>query len=373
MTTSFQNPSEFKIAFFISPHGFGHAARAAGVMEAIYEIDASVRMEIFTKGLERFFKDSLSVPFTYHSLLTDIGLIQKTPLKEDLKKTVKNLNDFLPFEPFRIHSLADKIKKMKCQLIICDIAPMGIVVAQKAGIPSVLIENFTWDWVYRGYSGLNRDINDHANYLQKIFNSADHHIQTEPVCQHREAHLLTPPVCRKFKSRVEKIRKQLKIPIGKKVILITMGGIPQKYPFIDKLRNQPDVYFIIPGGSRSLEVSDNRVLLPFHSPFYHPDLVNAADAVIGKVGYSTLAEVYYAGVPFGYISRPNFRESKRLADFIDREMIGMAIAETDFHTARWLDRLDQLLALPRSRPSDPNGADQIANYVCKLLRYREII
>jgi hypothetical protein len=31
----------------------------------------------------------------------------------------------------------------------------------------------------------------------------------------------------------------------------------------------------------------NLVLLPHHSGFYHPDLVNASDAVIGKVGYST--------------------------------------------------------------------------------------
>ena len=30
---------------------------------------------------------------------------------------------------------------------------------------------------------------------------------------------------------------------------------------------------------------------------FHPDLVNASDAVIGKAGYNTLAEVFYAGTP----------------------------------------------------------------------------
>ena len=73
-------PGDQSIAYFISPHGYGHAARAAGVMEAVHELNPSIRFEIFTKVPSWFFDDSSSGNFGYHSLLTDIGLVQRTPL-----------------------------------------------------------------------------------------------------------------------------------------------------------------------------------------------------------------------------------------------------------------------------------------------------
>ncbi len=53
----------YRIAYFISPHGFGHAARAAAVMEATYEMDPAIRFEIFTQVPRWFFHDSLSGNF----------------------------------------------------------------------------------------------------------------------------------------------------------------------------------------------------------------------------------------------------------------------------------------------------------------------
>lgn len=368
MTKSNQDFAKHRLAYFISPHGFGHAARAASVMEAIYEIETSIRFEIFTRVPSWFFQDSLSAPFAYHPLLTDIGMVQKTPLREDLGKTIQHLDDFLPFKPTLIDYLAQQLNGLKCELVICDIAAMGILAAQHAGIPSVLVENFTWDWIYEGYAGLNDQIYNHVEYLQRIFDSVSYHIQTEPVCFHRKVDLLTLPVSRKVKTHYRKIRRQLHVPVDKKVILITMGGIPEKYTSVKGLTTQPDVYFIIPGGSESMELTENLALLPHHSNFYHPDLVNASDAVLGKLGYSTLAEVYHAGVPFGYISRPNFRESERLAAYIEREMSGIAIQEADFLTGNWVSQLPKLLTLQRTQRKGPNGSDQIATYIYELLK-----
>ena len=117
----------YHIAYFISPHGFGHAARAAAVMEALYEIESSIRFEIFTKVPALFFEDSLEAPHTYHSVLTDIGLVQKTSLNVDLDETLRNLNSFYPFKSLQINRMAQQLKTLNCDLIICDIAPMGLV------------------------------------------------------------------------------------------------------------------------------------------------------------------------------------------------------------------------------------------------------
>ena len=89
-----------RIAYFISPHGFGHAARAASVMAAISRIDSSFRFEIFTTTPSWFFQDNLCGLFTYHYLLTDLGLVQKTPFEEDFGETLRRLNQLLPCKVF---------------------------------------------------------------------------------------------------------------------------------------------------------------------------------------------------------------------------------------------------------------------------------
>jgi hypothetical protein len=359
------NPS---IAYFISPHGYGHAARAAGVMEAIHDLDSAIRFEIFTQVPRWFFEDSFSGAFGYHLLLADIGLVQRTPLRADIPETVKRLNRFLPFDAFTIRNLAKQIKKLKCDLIICDIAPMGIAVAEKAVVPSLLIENFTWDWIYQGYLEEDARMGEHIGYLKSLFNAATFRIQTEPVCDPCSADLTTFPVSRKKKTPAHKIRKKLKIPEGSKAILITMGGIEEEYQFFEQLAMKEDVYFVIPGARRKVTIRDNLVGLPHHSEYFHPDLVNASDAVIGKVGYSTLAEIYFAGVPFGYVARSRFRESEKLVSFIENKMCGLPISGDQFYSGEWLSCLPDILALPRINRTDPRGAEQVARFIHGLLK-----
>ncbi len=355
------------IAYFISPHGFGHASRAAAVMEAMHDLDPSLKFEIFTKVPGWFFDQSLTGAFEYHSFLTDIGLVQNTPLRGDLHETVQQLDGFLPFDASKIRDLARLMKSFGSRMVVCDIAPMGVEVAKQAGIPSLLVENFTWDWIYEGYVKHDQRISRHIPYLQGLFEAADFHIQAEPVCFRRSADLTSYPVSRKIKNPPYEIRKRLGIPDKAKVVLITMGGIREEYDFGEALSRKQEIIFVIPGAVNKARIEDNLVLLPHHSSFFHPDLVNACDAVIGKAGYSTAAEVYYAGVPFGYISRHRFREAQSLASFIEDQIHGLPIKEGDFRDGRWLSYLHKLLAFPRINRHGPRGAEQVARFVLDLL------
>ncbi|GJQ57613.1 MAG: hypothetical protein SCALA701_04140 [Candidatus Scalindua sp.] len=336
-------------------------------MAAIHEIAPSTQFEIFTKVPEWFFEHSLTGPFTYHDLFTDIGLVQKTPLHEDLPKTLQSLDQFLPFDQKQIAYLAEVATRDKYKLIVCDIAPMGIEVARIAGIPSLLIENFTWDWIYQGYVKYGFQADRHIHYLQEVFGSADYHIQTEPVCLRRTVDLTTFPVCRKTKTPAHQIRQMFGIPEEANVVLITMGGIPEQYTFLKLLKRHHNIYFIIPGSSECKQLSGNLILLPHHSDFFHPDLINASDAVIGKIGYSTLAEVYHSGVPFGYVPRRGFCESEKLESFIKKQMDCCAITDVQFHNGRWTNILPELLAFPRTSRTVTNGATQIARFISKVL------
>lgn len=336
-------------------------------MEALRKKRPRIEFEIFTRVPEWFFEDSLTGPFNYHPLVTDVGLVQETALREDAARTLERLDQFLPFEPILVERLAREVRQLECRCVICDIAPLGIAVAHQAGIPSVLVENFTWDWIYEGYIAEDPAFQKHISYLRQVFEQADYHVQTEPVCAYRHATLIANPVSRTPRKPVNTIREELGIPARVHAVLITMGGIPARHAFLDQLSQAQDLYFVVPGAVDVAEKNDNVILLPHRSAFYHPDLLNACDAVVGKSGYSTVAEAYHAGIPFGYIARERFRESGPLARFIEGKMKGLEISQAQFQDAGWLRVLPVLLAMPRITRYDPNGAGQVAAFISRLL------
>ncbi len=361
MTTS------LSIAYFISPHGFGHAARACAVMSALQKSWPALHFEIFTQVPRWFFERSLTGSFAYHDLLTDVGLVQKDSLTEDLPATITRLEALQRLYTDQKQALAEQINHLGCRAVLCDIAPIGLGVAAAAGVPGILIENFTWDWIYEGYAPLEPRLRPFITTLQAMFAAASYHIQAAPVCVPQNVDLTAAPVSREPRTPPQRVRQQLGLSPQAQMVLLTMGGVQWQYTFLEQLNQIDHVQFVIPGPAQTREQRGNLILLPAHSEFYHPDLVNACDAIVGKVGYSTLAEVYRAGVPFGYVARANFRESESLVAYVETQIHSLPIPEAQFSSGAWLSKLPELLAMPRLERERPNGAGQIANFVVDVL------
>jgi hypothetical protein len=203
--------------------------------------------------------------------------------------------------------------------------------------------------------------------MRTAFALADLRIRTEPVCGEASADLTVPPVSRPPRTSRAEVRRRLGLPEHEPVVLVTMGGLAWNYAFADRLATRPDIAFVLPGGSDHPERRGNLVLLPHHSGLYHPDLVGAVDAVVGKVGYSTLAETYAAGVPFGYVARSRFPESPPLVEFIRARMPGLEVASATLVDGSWVTLLDRLLRLPRGPNNHANGADAVATHLLTTL------
>ncbi len=131
-----------RLAFFVSPHGFGHAARVAAVMAAVHE-RTGAEFEIFTTVPRWFFDESLAGLFRYYEVVCDVGFVQVSALRYDLRRTVQALNDLVPFDPVLLDALGARVHEAGCSAVLCDISSLGIAVAERAQVPSVLIESFS--------------------------------------------------------------------------------------------------------------------------------------------------------------------------------------------------------------------------------------
>jgi UDP:flavonoid glycosyltransferase YjiC (YdhE family) len=354
----------YHIAYFISPHGFGHAARASAVMNALNAIHPEIKFHIFTSVPEWFFASSNNAPFTYHHAITDVGVVQSSAFVHNLNETLRRLEAFYPVSNQFVNSIANTLLEMHCQAVICDIAPLGIILANYLGLPSFLIENFTWDWIYEPYLTFSRRFEPMIKYLRNIYSQATWHIQTVPFCDPNiPANLRVSPVSRIPRASPDVIKEYLHTETHKKIILITMGGFGENTEFPAKFGDLDDVTFVIPGSVPSPQVSGNLIHIPFQSGFHYPDLINASDLVIGKAGYSTLAEIYHSGIPFGVIHRDKFRETPVLEEFILNQMKGALIDYDTFINGNWINKLSDLLQLGKFDHDLLNGADMIANFI----------
>ncbi len=351
------------IGFFVSSHGFGHAARASAVMQKLWEQKPG-NFYIYTSTPEWFFHNSLRFPFEYIRVQTDVGLVQSTPFEEDIEKTITSLQEFLPFSDLKNSSLVRELSQKKLDLIFCDISPLGLWVAQRLGIPAVLIENFTWNWIYEYYLDEFPQLNKFIPIFQEMYQIPDLHFSCEPYCNLSEKSIIVPPVFREPRSTRGKIRNQLGVNEDEFLILVTLGGIPIDQEGIKRNQPKANLKFLIPVNHIQDKHSDDTVIyLPHNHPYFHPDLVNASNLVIGKLGYSTIAEVSSMGKPFLFIGRKNFRESKVLSKFVLENLLSYEVELDSIFSFQTTEKIMNLLSNTRVSTIPVNGAEQIVDLV----------
>jgi hypothetical protein len=335
-------------------------------MEALHRLGGA-RFEIFSTGPRWLFDESIPGLYTYHEVATDVGFRQRSALAFDLPATVAAIEAMLPFDEARVDSLARIVAETGCRAVLCDIAPLGVAVAERAGVPSLLVENFTWPWLYEPLFAEAPALEPLAEEMRIWFDRATWHVQTEPLCELKESSdLHVPPIGRRARTPRDAVRRALGIGADARAVLLMMGGIPEDLPFLDRLGEMEAVEFLITGAPQT-RVRGNLHLFDHGERLYLPDLVRGSDAVVGKLGYSTVAEVWGEGRPLAYVTRSDFRETEPVRRWVDREMSGFEVAGDDFAGGEWTMRIPELLDLGGAWPHDEGGAESVARFLLERL------
>ncbi len=318
-----------------------------------------------------FFADSQAEIRNYIPTRSDIGIIQKNPMEMDIPATERAVSDFLAALDAKAVQTGALLREQTYDLVACDISPLGIQAAQSAGIPSLLFENFTWDWIYQPFTAQHPAFQGIIRELAAIYSSVENHCQLIPFCGGVKggAHIIHP-VSREPRQDPVETRRRLGIQPGEKMGLISMGGIPNDFENITSQATVPqDVKLVIPGNFTAPPRHPAITILPHRSGFYHPDLVAAADFVIGKAGYSTIAEVSAQRTPFGYLLRDDFRESEDFRGYLQDQDFTVEISREHFESFDLAEDIARLSALQPSKGQliPTNGASEAADFILQTL------
>lgn len=338
-------------------------------MEAVHRATGA-QFELFAASPRWFFDESVAGLYRYHDVVTDVGFRQRSALTYDLEATTSALEGMLPFDEALVDRLAARLAATGCRVVVCDIAPLGIAVAERAGLPSVLVQNFTWPWLYEPLFSRAPGLRPFAEELEGWFGRASLHLLAEPYClDDSRAHGVVLPVSRTARRGRDEVRASLGLNPADRVVVVTMGGVPEALPFLSRLRALPDVTFLVTGAERT-RADGNVHLFDNHTRIYMPDLVRASDAVVAKLGYSTVAEVWREGRPLAFVTRADFRETAPLRDWVSAAIPGFEVHGEDFASGGWIQRIPALLETDPPAPRPAGGAEQVADHLRRWLSNR---
>ncbi|KWU43930.1 hypothetical protein RHOSPDRAFT_9859, partial [Rhodotorula sp. JG-1b] len=135
-----------RFAFYVSGHGFGHATRVSAVTLELLEAGHDVTL--VTSAPEIPFASILaptSLPATYRKKNVDAGMVQPKAYDVDRRATCDVLIDFLSQREQILEEEVAWLKEERMDAVLSDATFLGCAAGSAAGIPAIIISNFTFD------------------------------------------------------------------------------------------------------------------------------------------------------------------------------------------------------------------------------------
>jgi len=338
--------TNFKIAYYITPHGFGHAVRSLEVIRTLMATEPEVEVIIVSDLPEFLIEQNLDRPVTLRNRKLDIGLVQLDSLQFDLEATYQALNGLYEQRKSIVAEEVDFLLKNKIRSIVSDIPFLVFHAAKECGIPSFGLGNFTWDWIYQAYAARDLRWGPLIEWIREGYSKCDLFLQLPmhgdcSVCPHIEA---VPLIARRAKSKPEATREILGCAPEQKAYLISFYSLQLDREALNRIERIDHALFYYKYPI-SYALRNGRCLDDFNLSYV--DVVAAMDGVITKPGYGIVADCLAHGTPMIYADRGFFPEYDILVRALEDHLNAVHLPSADLYGGRWETCIRQLESQPR--------------------------
>jgi hypothetical protein len=353
------------VAFYISGHGFGHASRQVEIINAFGSRHPDARIFIRTAAARWLLERTLRVPFELDPRPCDTGIVQIDSLRLDAEKSLTTAREFYATFDARADEEARLLRARDTRLVIVDAAPLGCEAAARAGAPSVVVSNFTWDWIYAAYAEHLHLAPDLIPTIQRAYRRAQDAwrlpmhggFETFDAAWRAEAPAPrrledVPFVARHARHDRDDTRRRLGLPLDRKLLLPTFGGYGVGGLDYARLDLEPEWLVLA-------DFPDAQI---YDSGLRYEDLVHAVDAVFTKPGYGIISECIANSTTMVYTDRGRFAEYDVLVREMPKYLRCAHIDNSSLLSGRWRDALERAVHAP-APPERPrtDGAEVIAD------------
>ncbi|KAK9052761.1 hypothetical protein SSX86_029391 [Deinandra increscens subsp. villosa] len=346
-------------AYYVTGHGFGHATRVVEVVRHL--ILAGHDVHVVTGAPDFVFTTEIQSPRLFlRKLVLDCGAVQADALTVDRLASLEKYSE-TAVAP-RASILATEVKwlnSIKADLVVSDVVAVACRAAADAGIRSVCVTNFSWDFIYAEYVMA-------AGYHHRsiVWQIAEDYSHCEflirlpgycPMPAFRDV-IDVPLVVRRLHKSRKEVRSEMGISEDVKLVILNFGGQPAGW----KLKEEylPPGWLCLVCGAPEQELPPNFIKLPKDT--YTPDVMAASDCMLGKIGYGTVSEALAYKLPFVFVRRDYFNEEPFLRNMLEYYQGGVEMIRRDLLTGHWRPYLERATSLKPSYDGGVNGGQVAA-------------
>lgn len=359
--------------FYISGHGFGHTVRQIAIINAVGARLPAVDLVVSTSAPRRLFDQTVRVPIIFNQRPNDTGVVQIDSVRLDERATIDLASEFYRTLPARAEEEALQLRAHDAQLVISDAPPLACAAAAAAGIPSVVVSNFTWDWIYQGYETELRNAPDLVPSIRDAYSLASAGWRL-PL---HGGFATVPHVCdvpfvarhaRTDRSR-DDVRDELVLPRDRPLALVSFGGYGVSGLELARFDCLDEVDLVMTEPRGRLPAVRGPAHWIAEEDIYarglsYVDLVAAVDVVVTKPGYGIIADCVANHTAMLYTSRGRFVEYDVMVQEMPRYLRCEFVDLDSFLAGRWRHAIRRLLEQPPP-PEHPrtDGADVVADLI----------
>ncbi len=374
------NPS-YPIVFYVSGHGFGHASRTIEVIQALLRRRPELPLVVKTSAPRQLFERALTGRIELIGLRCDAGMIQKDSLNVDTAASVREAKAFQNALPQLASAEATFLKERAARAVVGDIPPLAFVAAAAAGVPSIAIGNFTWDWIYDGYP--EESPFELAQEIRAAYQKASAVLRLPMAGGFGGLDAVIrdiPFIARRSRHDTDTVRRTIGLQQSdKRLVLMSFGGYGIEgldTAALAALKDYTVVTTDLPVQAHDIQPVPGLLVVReqqlYASGLRYEDLVRAADVILTKPGYGIISEAIANGTALLYTSRGRFVEYDVLVREMPRYLRAQFIERDDLLRGNWAPALEKLLNQPPP-PEKPalNGADVAAEEILRCVRKKE--
>jgi hypothetical protein len=364
-------------AFYISGHGFGHASRQIEVLNALGpRLPADAQIVVRTSAARWLFDRTLRTRVRFLPGDCDTGIVQIDAVRLDEAATVRAAAEFHSTFAERTTAEAALLREHEVKVVVADTPPLACAAAASVGVPSIVMGNFTWDWIYEEYLERFRAV---APEVLPVIREAYHEAREGwRLPMHGGFEPLTsvidlPFVARHARRSRAMVLEALQVPAGRPLALLSFGGYGIEGLELDRLDCLARWTIVVTGKTAPASLPSGAAFVNegylYDRGMRYEDLVAAVDVVISKPGYGIISECVANDTALLYTSRGRFREYDVMVYEMPRVLRCAHLAQEPLLAGRWQAALDALLGSPPPSERPPtNGAELAADRIVELLQ-----
>lgn len=346
------------LAVAISAHGFGHGAQTAAVLAALRARHPELRLTLLT-GLPRaFLHERIPGGFELIDWHGDFGMRMTSALDIDLDRSAADYAAFHAGWDARCAETGAMLERIAPDLLLANIPYLPLAAAARIGLPSVALCSLNWALIYRHYFGQRPEAPAILDCMEGAYSAARAFLCPAPSMPMPGLDNVRAigPLAKPGRDCRAELRARLGIAASTRLVMIAPGGMPLRL----SMRDWPvydDLHWIVPADWAAARPDVHRFDM---LGLGFTDVLASVDAVLGKLGYGTVAECACNGTPLLYIPRPDWPEEGVLTDWLQQHGRCAAVSREVLHAGRLRGTLDVLWAQPAPPCPRPTGADAAA-------------